>query len=436
MKSELQAKLSGLVNEFVSDTSTSSEFIPGKTKVPVSGKVIGVGEIQLMAEAAFDGWLTAGRFNASFEKKFSQFLGAKHVLTTNSGSSANLLALSALTSPSLGDRKLVAGDEVITVAAGFPTTINPIIQNGLVPVFVDIHIPTYNIDITKLEEAYSDKTKAIMVAHTLGNPFDIGAVRKFADERGLWLIEDCCDALGSTFNNTKVGTFGDIATFSFYPAHHITMGEGGAVVTNSDKLSKLIESFRDWGRDCFCKPGCDNTCKQRFSQQHGDLPDGYDHKYVYSHVGYNMKITDMQAACGVAQMDRLEGFIQKRKQNFDYLTQCLSSLQDKIILPEATPSSDPSWFGFPITLKEEINTSRTDLLVHLDSCKIGTRLLFAGNVLKQPYFKNLTHRVAGDLEKTDIILKSTFWVGIFPAITNEMLDYISIQIGACLNGDT
>ncbi len=409
-------------------------FVPGKTTIPVSGKVIGSGEIQLMAEAAFDAWLTAGRFNSLFEKKFAEFLGVKHVLTTNSGSSANLLALSALTSHTLGDRQLKPGDEVITVAAGFPTTVNPIIQNGLIPVFVDVNIPDYNIDVSKLDEAYSEKTKAIMVAHTLGNPFNVAAVKKFADEKGLWLIEDCCDALGSTFGGIKVGTFGDIATYSFYPAHHITMGEGGAVATNSCKLKTSIESFRDWGRDCYCLPGCDNTCKQRFTQKHGDLPDGYDHKYVYSHAGYNMKITDMQAACGVAQLERLEGFVEKRKENFTFMTTCLEPLADKLLLPKATENSDPSWFGYPITLLEGSAKTRTELLMYLNSCKIGTRLLFAGNITKQPYFKDLQYRVVGDLTNTNVIMNDTFWLGVYPAITEEMMLYIAKQLDTFLNG--
>jgi CDP-6-deoxy-D-xylo-4-hexulose-3-dehydrase len=430
----LQTKLSSLVAEYTAGEDIPKPFVPGKTTIPVSGKVIGSGEIQLMAEAAFDAWLTAGRFNSLFEKKFAEFLGVAHVLTTNSGSSANLLALSALTSATLDDRQLREGDEVITVAAGFPTTVNPIIQNGLVPVFVDVNIPDYNIDVSALDEAYSEKTKAIMVAHTLGNPFDVGAVKRFADEKGLWLIEDCCDALGSTFGGVKVGTFGDIATYSFYPAHHITMGEGGAVATNSSKLKTCIESFRDWGRDCYCLPGCDNTCKQRFTQQHGDLPDGYDHKYVYSHVGYNMKITDMQAACGVAQLDRLEDFVEKRKENFAFLTSCLAPLEDKLILPRATANADPSWFGYPITMREGVAVSRRELLLHLDSCKIGTRLLFAGNITKQPYFKDLNYRIVGELTNTDIIMNNTFWLGIYPAITEEMMQYTAMQLDSCLNG--
>ncbi len=377
-----------------------------------------------MVEASLDGWLTTGRFNDAFEKKLGEYLGVPYVLTTTFGSSANLLALTALTSPKLGVRALKPGDEVITVAAGFPTTVNPTIQNGLIPVFVDVDIPTYNVNASLIEAAVSDKTKAIMIAHTLGNLFDLAEVRRVADKYNLWLIEDCCDALGSTYDGKMAGTFGDIGTVSFYPAHHITMGEGGAVFTQSAELKSIIESFRDWGRDCYCAPGCDNTCKKRFGQQLGSLPFGYDHKYTYSHLGYNLKITDMQAACGLAQLERIEEFVEKRKANFKYLKDALQSCADFIELPEATENSDPSWFGFPITLKEDSGVSRIDLVKFLDEAKVGTRLLFAGNLTRQPYFHDVKYRVVGELTNTDRIMNQTFWIGIYPGLTHDHLDYV------------
>jgi len=412
------------VESFVDGVKALQPFIPGESVVPVSGKVIGTPEIQHMVDASLDAWLTTGRFNDAFEKRLKQFLGVKHVLTVNSGSSANLVAFSALTSPKLGKRAIKPGDEVIAVAAGFPTTVNPVIQHGCIPVFVDVDIPTYNIDPAKIEAAISDKTKAIMIAHTLGNPFDLKTVRELADKYHLWLIEDCCDALGSTYQGKMVGTFGDIATLSFYPAHHITMGEGGAVFTNNGKLKLILESVRDWGRDCFCAPGKDDTCGKRFCWKLGDLPEGYDHKYVYSHVGYNLKISDMQAAVGLAQLDRLEGFIAARKKNFDYLKVALTSLEYCLILPEATPNSDPSWFGFPITVRDDAPFSRIELLQYLDDRNIGTRLLFAGNLTKQPYFKDVHYRISDELVNTDRIMNQTFWIGVFPGLTEEMLDYI------------
>jgi len=372
--------------------------------------------------------LTTGRFNEAFEKKLGEYLSVKHVLTTNSGSSANLLAFTALTSPKLGDRVIQPGDEVITVAAGFPTTVNPILQNNCVPVFVDVDIPTYNINTDLLEEAYSKKTKAVMIAHTLGNPYNLKAVKAFTEKYNLWLIEDCCDALGSEYNGQRVGSFGDIGTLSFYPAHHITMGEGGAVFTNNSELRKCIESFRDWGRDCYCQPGCDNTCGKRFSWQLGDLPSGYDHKYTYSHLGYNLKITDMQAACGLAQLDKVDEFVQTRKDNFSYLTEKLQNLTDYLILPKATDNSTPSWFGYPITIKQNAGTSRVMLLKYLDQYNIGTRLLFAGNLTRQPYFEGRNYRIIGNLENTDIIMNQTFWVGVYPGIDYEKLDYIVNRI--------
>jgi len=381
-----------------------------------------------MADAVLDGWLTTGRFNADFEERMAQYLGIKHVLTTNSGSSANLLALTALTSPKLGDRQLMPGDEVITVAAGFPTTVNPILQNNCVPVFVDVELRTYNIDSRQLKQALTKKTKVIMLAHTLGNPYNLDVVKSFAEEHGLWLIEDCCDALGSEYKGQKVGTFGDIGTISFYPAHHITMGEGGALFTNSDQLKQIIESFRDWGRDCYCQPGCDNTCKKRYGWQLGELPEGYDHKYTYSHLGYNLKISDMQAACALAQMDKLDGFIQKRKENYSFLKERLSDCTKFILLPEETEHSDPSWFGFPITLKENAPTTRTQLLKYLDQHKVGTRLLFAGNLIRQPYMVDRRYRIVGELKNTDIVLNQTFWIGLYPGLSKEMLEYSARRI--------
>ncbi|RME61162.1 lipopolysaccharide biosynthesis protein RfbH [Candidatus Parcubacteria bacterium] len=413
------------VESFVAGTRREEAFVPGDSVIPPSGKVIGAPEIQNMVQASLDGWLTTGRFNEAFEKRLAGFLGVKHALTVNSGSSANLVAFSALTSPRLRERALKPGDEVITVAAGFPTTVNPILQNGCVPVFVDVHIPTYNIDVSKIEDAISEKTKAIMVAHTLGNPFVLDAVLDIAKRHDLWLIEDCCDALGSTYRGKRVGTFGDIGALSFYPAHHITMGEGGAVFTSNGRLKLILESIRDWGRDCFCDPGKDNTCGKRFSWKLGDLPEGYDHKYVYSHLGYNLKITDMQAACGLAQMDRLDNFIEARKRHFSFLRDALKPWEEFFILPEATPGSDPAWFGFPITIRENAPFARVDLLRFLDEKKIGTRLLFGGNLTRQPYFQGRRYRISGELTNTDIIMNRTFWLGVFPGLTEEMLEYVA-----------
>ena len=379
----LRAEILALVARFA-DAKTPQAFVPGTTPIPPSGKVIGAPELMHMVDAALDGWLTTGRFNAEFERRLAAYVGVSHALTVNSGSSANLVAFSALTSPLLGDRAIRPGDEVITVAAGFPTTVNPILQNNAVPVFVDAHIPTYNIDVTQLEAARSERTRAVMIAHTLGNPFDVDAVVEFCKRHGLWLVEDCCDALGATYRGRKVGTFGDLATLSFYPAHHITMGEGGAVLVNDPTLKRAAESIRDWGRDCYCAPGADNTCGKRFDWQLGDLPYGYDHKYTYSHLGYNLKISDMQAACALAQMDRLDGFIAARRANFAFLSKRLASCAAFLELPEATRGTDPSWFGFPITLREAAATRRVDLLTYLDERKIGTRLLFSGNLIRQP----------------------------------------------------
>ena len=424
----LRKKILQLVEQYGELNIDNNPFKGGVSTVPPSGKIIGGNELRIMTDAVLDGWLTTGRFNEQFEKKLSNYLGVKHAITTNSGSSANLLAFTALTSPRLGDRSIKPGDEVITVAAGFPTTVNPIIQNNCIPVFVDVDISTYNINTAQLEEAYSEKTKLVMIAHTLGNPYNLKAVKEFTEKHNLWLIEDCCDALGSEYDGKKVGTFGDIGTLSFYPAHHITMGEGGAVFTSNDQLKKLIESFRDWGRDCYCGPGKDNTCGKRFSWKLGELPQGYDHKYTYSHLGYNLKITDMQAACGLAQLDRVDGFIQSRKDNFNYLINKLQSVTDYLILPQATENSDPSWFGFPITIKPDAGTDRTTLLKYLNQNNIGTRLLFAGNITKQPYFNDIEYRIVSELENTNIIMNNTFWIGVFPGITEEMMDFVVEKI--------
>lgn len=420
----LRAQIAELVQQYADAVHAPKAFVPGESAVPVSGKVVGAPEIQMMVEASLDCWLTTGRFNTMFEARLAKFLGVKHVLTVNSGSSANLVAFSTLTSPKLGDRAIKPGDEVIGVAAGFPTTVNPILQFGAVPVFVDVDLHTHNIDATKIEAAIGPKTKAIMLAHSLGNPFNLDVVTALCKKYNLWLVEDTCDALGAKYNGQTVGTFGDIATLSFYPAHHITMGEGGAVFTNNDELKVIAESFRDWGRDCYCPPGKDNTCNKRFCWKLGELPEGYDHKYTYSHAGYNLKITDMQAACALAQMDRLDGFIAARKANYEYLRSKLENLQDYFHLPVATPNSEPSWFGFPLVLKEESGVKRVDLLNYLDQAKIGTRLLFAGNLTRQPYMIGRSFRISGDLTNTDIVMNQTFWLGVYPGLTAEHLDYV------------
>ncbi len=424
----LRAQISELVQQYADLKYCSESFVPNQTIIPPSGKVIGAVELQYMVDASLDGWLTTGRFNKEFEKKLAKFIGIKHLITVNSGSSANLVAFNTLTSPKLGERAIKKGDEVIGVAAGFPTTINPIIQFGAIPVFVDVELTTHNIDASKIEEAITSKTKAIMLAHSLGNPFNLEVVVNLCKKYNLWLIEDCCDALGAKYNNQMVGTFGDIATLSFYPAHHITMGEGGAVFTNNFELKKIAESFRDWGRDCYCPPGKDNTCNKRFCWKLGDLPEGYDHKYTYSHLGYNLKITDMQAACGLAQLTRLPEFIEKRKSNFQFLKKRLQKCSEFIHLPESTENSDPSWFGFPITIKENINFRRVDLINYLEQNKIGTRLLFAGNIIKQPYMAGCEFRVSGELNNTDLIMNQTFWVGVFPGLNDDHLNYVSEKI--------
>jgi CDP-4-dehydro-6-deoxyglucose reductase, E1 len=420
---EIKSRILDLVNNYSSINFKEKEFVPGISDVAVSGKVIGTLELQNMVEASLDGWLTTGRFNQQFEEKLSQFLGIKCLLTVNSGSSANLIAFSTLTSPKLKERAIQKGDEVISVAAGFPTTVNPIVQFGAIPVFVDVKIPTYNIDENLVEAAITKKTKAVMLAHTLGNPFNVKKIKEICEKYNLWLIEDSCDALGSKFDNQNVGTFGDLATLSFYPAHHITMGEGGAVFTNSKKLERIAESFRDWGRDCYCEPGKDNTCNKRFSWQLGDLPYGYDHKYTYSHSGYNMKITDMQAACGLAQLDRLEGFIKKRKENFNFLYKNLKDLEEFLILPEQEKNSEPSWFGFPLSLRKNSKLNRNDLIKYLNDNKIGTRLLFSGNLIKQPYMKDVNFKVQGELKNTDFVMENTFWIGLYPGLYKSHLEY-------------
>lgn len=429
---KLRSQISELVQQYADIAYEPKPFVPGQSAVPVSGKVIGAKELQLMVDASLDGWLTTGRFNALFEERLAKFLGVKYLITVNSGSSANLVAFSTLTSPKLGDRAIKQGDEVIGVAAGFPTTVNPIIQFGAVPVFVDVDLATHNIDASKIEAAITPKTKAIMLAHSLGNPFNLDVVTALCKKYNLWLVEDCCDALGATYNGQMVGTFGDIATLSFYPAHHITMGEGGAVFTNNADLKLIAESFRDWGRDCYCPPGKDNTCDKRFcwtkKDLGGDLPDGYDHKYTYSHLGYNLKISDMQAACALAQMDRVEEFIAKRRANFTYLKNRLVSCAEFLHLPEATPNSEPSWFGFPLVVKVESGIQRNDLINYLEQNKIGTRLLFAGNLTKQPYMAGRNYRVSGELMNTDVVMNQTFWLGTFPALGQEQLDYIADKL--------
>ena len=431
----IRAKILELVQEYSDLQYAPQSFIAGLTPIPPSGKMIGTQELKNMVEASLDGWLTTGRFNELFEKKLAEFIGVKYAITVNSGSSANLVAFSALTSPKLGDRAIRQGDEVIGVAAGFPTTVNPILQFGAIPVFVDVDLITHNIDSAKIEAAISPKTKAIMLAHSLGNPFNLDVVTQLCKKYNLWLVEDCCDALGSTYHGQMVGTFGDIGTLSFYPAHHITMGEGGAVFTNNYELKQIAESFRDWGRDCYCPPGKDNTCGKRFGWQLGGLPFGYDHKYTYSHLGYNLKITDMQAACALAQLEKAPAFIQARKDNFAFLKERLKSCEVFIRLPQATEGSEPSWFGFPITLKDVCPVSRVDLTTYLDQNKIGSRLLFAGNLTSQPYMANAKYRISGELSNTDNVMNNTFWIGVQPALTQEMLEYAAKHIEIFLGVD-
>jgi CDP-6-deoxy-D-xylo-4-hexulose-3-dehydrase len=424
-----------LVEEYAREAFPSSkEFIAGTSAVAVSGRVFDAADVQMLVNSSLDFWLTAGRFSDQFERKFARRFGVRFARLVNSGSSANLLAVSVLTSPTLGERRLQPGDEVITLAAGFPTTINPIIQNRGVPVFIDVQLGTYNANTAMLDEALSSRTKAVIFAHTLGNPFDLDAVVAFARKHNLWLIEDCCDALGSTYKGRNVGTFGDLATVSFYPAHHITMGEGGCVLTDKPQLDRLVESFRDWGRDCWCAPGKDNTCGKRFDWQLGTLPCGYDHKYTYSHIGYNLKVTDMQAAVGVSQLDKLDAFIAARKKNFAALKNGLKPLEDIFLLPEATPGSDPSWFGFPLAVRPESGLTRGRVTGYLESRKIGTRLLFGGNLVRQPAYKDVEYRVVGDLKNTDYVMNNVFWIGVYPGLNDSMLQHMINSLGEVATG--
>jgi CDP-6-deoxy-D-xylo-4-hexulose-3-dehydrase len=419
----LRARILELVREYHAAAFPARPFSPGQSLVPCAGRVFDADELVHLVDAGLDFWLTTGRFAAQFEASFAEVFGLRHALLVNSGSSANLLALTCLTSPKLGERQLRPGDEVITVAAGFPTTVNPIIQNNLVPVFVDVHVPTYNVDVTQLEAARSERTRAVMLAHTLGNPFDLGAVTAFARRYNLWLIEDCCDAVGATYEGKSVGTFGDLATVSFYPAHHITMGEGGCVLTDRPALKKLVESFRDWGRDCWCDPGKDNTCGKRFGWKLGDLPAGYDHKYTYSHVGYNLKATDPQAAVGVAQLKKLPEFVAARRRNFQLLYDGLRDLEEFYVLPQATRHSEPSWFGFPIAVRPEAPFTRTQVVTYLERHKVATRQLFAGNLTRQPAYAGCRYRTVGGLSNADFVMNQVFWVGVYPGLGDEAIAY-------------
>jgi len=423
-KEELRRQILDLVGEYCAEAFPPRGFVAGESAVPISGKVFDAAEMRLLVDSSLDFWLTTGRFAAQFEKEFARWLGIRECVLVNSGSSANLVAVAALTSPKLGDRRLQPGDEVITLAAGFPTTVNPIIQNNLVPVFIDVTVPTYNVDATQLEAALSPRTRALFLAHTLGNPFDLDAVKAFATRHDLWLIEDICDAVGATYRGRKVGTFGDLATTSFYPAHHITMGEGGSVLMEQPLLRTLVESFRDWGRDCWCAPGKDNTCGKRFDWQLGELPCGYDHKYTYSHIGYNLKLTDMQAAVGVAQLQKLDGFIEARQRNFALLREGLRDLEEFFVLPEATAGAEPSWFGFPIAVRTGAPFTRHRAIHELEKRKIATRLLFGGNLVRQPAYQNVAYRIAGPLTNTDFVMDRVFWVGVYPGITPAMAEYV------------
>lgn len=421
---ELRAEVLALVRQYYDAAFPEKEFVPGKSDLPYAGRIFDAEELVSLVDSSLDFWLTTGRYATRFEKEFARFWGIREAILVNSGSSANLVALSCLTSPKLGERALKPGDEVITVAAGFPTTVNPIVQNRMVPVFVDVTVPTYNVDSSRLEEAWSPKTRAVMIAHTLGNPFDLATVTEFVRKHSLWLVEDCCDALGGTYKGQKVGTFGDLATVSFYPAHHMTMGEGGCVMTEKPLLRTLAESFRDWGRDCWCEPGKDNTCGKRFEWQLGELPCGYDHKYTYSHIGYNLKVTDMQAAIGVAQLQKLPGFIEARRRNFRLLHAGLSDLREFLILPEATPGSDPSWFGFPIAVRPGAPFTRDQVTRHLEDHGIKTRLLFGGNLVRQPAYRDIQKRMVGDLTNSDFVMNHVFWIGVYPGLTAPKIDYI------------
>ena len=433
-KNDLRASILEMVAQYSLEEFAEKPFIPGESPVPVSGKVFDSEEVMALVDSALDFWLTTGRYAYRFEREFARYLGVRHAMLCNSGSSANLLALSALTSPKLEDRRLLPGDEVITAAAGFPTTVNPIVQNNLVPVFLDIEMQSYNIDPKGIEDAIGPKTKAIMIAHTLGNPFDVETVIDIARKHNLWVIEDNCDALGSRYNGKLTGTFGDLATVSFYPAHHITMGEGGCVVVNEPSLKVLVESFRDWGRDCWCEPGEDDTCGKRFGWQMGDLPFGYDHKYIYSHIGYNLKLTDLQAAVGVAQLSKLDGFIDARQKNWSSLRLGLDKYSDVLLLPEPGINSQPSWFGFLISVRQDAPFSRNDLVQFLEGRKIATRLLFSGNLTKQPSFESVPYRVVGTLDNTDAVMENTFWIGVYPGITEPMIEYMIDSFGDFIEG--
>lgn len=432
-KAEIKEEIMKLISEYHKEAFPKRSFIPGTSNIPVSGKVFDEKELQNLVESSLDGWFTTGRFNTAFEKALGKYIGVPKLLTVNSGSSANLIAVAALSDKELGDRAIKPGDEVISVAVSFPTTINPWLMYGVKPVFVDIDIPTYNIKVEEIEKAITPRTKAIMIAHTLGNPFDVAKVAAIAQKHNLWLIEDCCDALGATVNGKHVGTFGDIGTLSFYPAHHITMGEGGAVFTRNAKIATIMESIRDWGRDCWCASGCDNTCGKRFEWQLGELPFGYDHKYIYSRIGYNLKITDMQAALGLAQLEKLESFIQIRQRNFNRLHTGLSKFSDKLILPVATEGTNPSWFGFLITIKPGADINRNELVKILTDAKIGTRLLFAGDIRKQPYFSSIQFSSLNNMTNTEIVLKNTFWIGVTPMIDDAMIEYMIDVFTKALN---
>ena len=422
---ELRAQILELTSRYAQEAFAPEPFVPGESPVPVAGRVFDGADVQSLVDSSLDFWLTTGRFAAEFERRFArERFDRRHTILVNSGSSANLVAFSSLTSPKLGDRRVRPGDEVITVATGFPTTVNPIVQAGAVPVFLDVELPTYNIDVTHLEDALSDRTRAVMLAHTLGNPFDLDAIVAFCEEHDLFLVEDCCDALGSTWKGRPVGSFGQFATCSFYPAHHITMGEGGAVITNDGQMKVIAESFRDWGRDCWCEPGMQDTCGKRFCQQFGELPEGYDHKYTYSHVGFNLKLTDMQAAVGVAQLDKLDGFIAARRANFARLREGLAGLEEQLVLPEATPGSDPSWFGFALSVRPGAPVTRNELVQALEERKIATRLLFGGNLLRQPAYRGIDHRAVGNLENADFVMENTFWVGVYPGLSEAQVDFM------------
>ena len=422
---DLRAQILELTSRYAEEAFGPEPFVPGESPVPVAGRVFDGSDVQSLVDSSLDFWLTTGRFAAEFERRFArERFDRRHTILVNSGSSANLVAFSSLTSPKLGSRRVKPGDEVITVATGFPTTINPIVQAGAVPVFLDVEVPSYNIDTTHLEDALSERTRAVMLAHTLGNPFDLDAITAFCEANDLFLVEDCCDALGSTWKGRPVGSFGDFASCSFYPAHHITMGEGGAVITNDGQMKVIAESFRDWGRDCWCEPGQQDTCGKRFCQQFGELPEGYDHKYTYSHVGYNLKLTDMQAAVGVAQLEKLDGFIAARRANFARLREGLAGLEEHLVLPEATPGSDPSWFGFALSVRPGAPVSRNELVQALEERRIATRLLFGGNLLRQPAYRGIEHRVVGELDNADFVMENTFWVGVYPGLSGEQLDYV------------